>query len=149
MSIFSERLKKLRKDKKLSQQNMADTLNINRGSYTNWELGKREPNIETIIKLAWELDSSIDYLLGTTNINYGREHATVAPPMDLETANTALEHLELTKKLQGLSEEEYNHQKSNLQNIINDWKNWEKKAPHENRIGTNQTKPNETTLNDL
>ncbi len=87
--------------------------------------------------------------MGASDSNYGREHSIIAPTIDLETAYTALENLELTKELQGLTEKEYNHQKSSLQKIINDWKNWQKKTPHENNIGTKETKPNETNLNDL
>ncbi|AUS68782.1 helix-turn-helix domain-containing protein [Lactococcus lactis] len=64
MSIFSERLRKLRKEKKLSQQQIADILNINRGSYSNWELGKREPDFDKVKELAKILGTSTDYLLG-------------------------------------------------------------------------------------
>ncbi|OAL08074.1 transcriptional regulator [Lactococcus garvieae] len=70
MNIFSERIRKLRKDKKLSQQQVADALNINRGSYSNWELGKREPDLDKIRELAKILGTNTGYLIGDTDNNY-------------------------------------------------------------------------------
>ncbi|MCJ7967703.1 MAG: helix-turn-helix domain-containing protein [Lactococcus lactis] len=46
MSVFAERLKELRKQNKLTQQDIANKLDVSRVAYTNWENGKREPNLE-------------------------------------------------------------------------------------------------------
>ena len=48
MTVFSENLKKLRKQFHLSQQELADRLNIGRSTLANYEQGKREPNFETL-----------------------------------------------------------------------------------------------------
>jgi transcriptional regulator, cro/CI family len=64
MSVFSDRLKKKRLEKGLIQQEIADILKINRVTYTNWEKGNREPNLENVVKLANILDVATDYLLG-------------------------------------------------------------------------------------
>lgn len=61
-----EVLKQLRKQNKKSQQEIADFLGVNRGTYTNYELGKREPDFETLKKLAQYFNVSIDFLLGYT-----------------------------------------------------------------------------------
>lgn len=69
MSKFSERLKQLRSEKKMTQQALADLVNVNRVTYTNWENGKREPELDKVVELATELNSTIDYLLGNSDIN--------------------------------------------------------------------------------
>ena len=68
MSIFSERLRELRKEKGLTQKELADKVGISRVGYGYWEKGKREPNFKKLILLAKYLYVSTDYLLGLTNI---------------------------------------------------------------------------------
>ena len=63
-NVFPERLKEMRQKSGLTQQEVADLININRGSYSNWENGKREPNFDNLIKLAELLNVSVDKLLG-------------------------------------------------------------------------------------
>lgn len=64
MEIFGRRLREVRKSKKLTQQQIADEIGVNRGSYSNWEKGKREPSFENLIKLADLFEVSLDCLLG-------------------------------------------------------------------------------------
>lgn len=64
MSIFSNRLKNLRKDKNITQKQVAQYLKITERAYQNYEYGNREPNLETIILIADFLDTTIDYLVG-------------------------------------------------------------------------------------
>ena len=68
MSVFSERLRDLRKGKGLTQQELADKVGISRVGYGYWETGTREPNFKKLILLAKYLYVSTDYLLGLTNI---------------------------------------------------------------------------------
>lgn len=65
--MFSERLAYLRKNKKLTHQNMADSLGITRQGYGYYENGKREPDLNTLQKLADLLETTTDYLLGRTD----------------------------------------------------------------------------------
>ena len=62
--IFSERLKTLRKEKKLTQKELAEQIGISQKSYSHWETGKNEPSLENLIKLADLLEVSIDWLFG-------------------------------------------------------------------------------------
>lgn len=62
--VFIENLKWLRKINRFTQQQIADEVNVNRVTYTNWEKGKREPNFEKLIKLAEVFNVSVDKLLG-------------------------------------------------------------------------------------
>ena len=58
------RLKELRIKKNIKQQDLAKALNITKQSVSNWENGKRLPNIEILILLADFYNCSLDYLVG-------------------------------------------------------------------------------------
>lgn len=64
MSIFGDNIKRLRKNKGLKQQELAEILGIKRNSYSDWENGKTEPRFENLVKLADLLDVSLDWLFG-------------------------------------------------------------------------------------
>jgi transcriptional regulator with XRE-family HTH domain len=64
--MFGTRIKELRKKKKFTQTDIAKRLGIPRGTYSNYELGNREPDFNTVEKLADIFEVSIDYLLGRT-----------------------------------------------------------------------------------
>lgn len=53
----------------MTQQTIADLVGVNRATYTNWENGKREPELDKVIELAKELNTTVDYLLGNSDIN--------------------------------------------------------------------------------
>ena len=62
-----KRLRKLRQKQGLTQEEMAKVLGYSRQRYNFYETGKREPDNETIVKLADFFEVSTDYLLGTTD----------------------------------------------------------------------------------
>ena len=64
MEKFHEKLKVLRKKKGLTQQEVAELLNVERVTYTKWENGKSKPNYEKLSMLVCIFDVSLDYLLG-------------------------------------------------------------------------------------
>ena len=64
METFNKRLKELRTDKKISQKRLAEILKTNNSSVCDWECGRSEPSIETIVKLCDIFGVSADYLLG-------------------------------------------------------------------------------------
>lgn len=61
-------MKLIREMKKLTQQEVAEYLNLTRQSYNYYELGKRSPDMETLVKLADLYNVSIDYLLGRSTL---------------------------------------------------------------------------------
>lgn len=63
-----ENLKKLRKTKKLSQQQLADILLVSQQSIYKYENNITSPDIETLIRMADFFDTSIDYLVEHTDI---------------------------------------------------------------------------------
>lgn len=64
MSIFGDNIKRLRKNKGLKQQEIAELLGIKRNTYSDWENGKTEPSFENLVKLADLLEVSLDWLFG-------------------------------------------------------------------------------------
>ena len=64
MSKFSERLKALRKDKGLSQDQLAKEVGLTHTAIGLWEQDKRVPNLDAVISLAKFFDVSIDFLAG-------------------------------------------------------------------------------------
>ncbi|MCI8497675.1 MAG: helix-turn-helix transcriptional regulator [Clostridiales bacterium] len=62
--MMGEWLADLRKDKGLTQTELAAILGIDRRNYGNYERGCREPNDELKIKIARYFNVSLDYLLG-------------------------------------------------------------------------------------
>lgn len=67
MKIYNERIKGLREDKDKTQQEIADYLHIAQNTYSQYENGKREIPIDTLITLSKYYDVSSDYILGLSN----------------------------------------------------------------------------------
>ena len=65
--MFAERLKELRKEKNMTQVQLAEALGVSKGTIAMWEIGKREPNFETLDRLSDIFDKRIDYILGYSN----------------------------------------------------------------------------------
>ena len=66
MDIFAVRLKELRMEKRLTQQQLATTLQTTDDSIYSWEKGRSEPSIAVIRKICDFFEVSSDYLLGRT-----------------------------------------------------------------------------------
>ena len=62
--MIGDRLKELRKEKNLSQIQLASQIGVSQKAIDYWELGTNEPKASYIIKLAKYFDVSADYLLG-------------------------------------------------------------------------------------
>lgn len=62
--MFGKRLRECRKQRKMTQQDMADRLNLALRSYQRYEAEDFQPSLEILIAIADTLDASIDYLLG-------------------------------------------------------------------------------------
>ena len=61
-------LRLLREEKGISQQKLADMLNISQQAIFKYEKTANEPDISTLIKLSEIFDVSVDYLIGNTEI---------------------------------------------------------------------------------
>jgi transcriptional regulator with XRE-family HTH domain len=66
-SIFSQRLRALRKQKKIRQKDLADIMKVSASTVTRWEKGQNEPDTEKIREIADYFQVSADYLIGNSN----------------------------------------------------------------------------------
>lgn len=71
--MFGTRIISLRKSKDLTQTELAEKIGLSRSALSLYELEKREPDIDTVKKIATYFGVSIDYLLG--NIDHPTPNA--------------------------------------------------------------------------
>ncbi len=67
-SQFATRLVALRKEKGVSQYDLAAALSLSRSTYSGYETEGKQPDYECLVRLASYLDTSTDYLLGCSDI---------------------------------------------------------------------------------
>lgn len=65
MKEYAKRLRALRKEKGLTQQDVADRLRVNKQTISGYERGIRKPDFEKLDELADLFDVSIAYLVGS------------------------------------------------------------------------------------
>ncbi|MBQ7923811.1 MAG: helix-turn-helix transcriptional regulator [Clostridia bacterium] len=65
---FCERLKELRIEKEISQQELGKLLNVSKMAVSHWEKGHSEPSISQLIILSNFFQVSVDYLVGKTDL---------------------------------------------------------------------------------
>ncbi len=65
-----ENLRILREQTGLSQQKLADQLGLTQQSIHSYESGAYEPDISTLKRFAAYFDTSVDYLIGNTDIRH-------------------------------------------------------------------------------
>lgn len=61
--IFSEKLQILRKNKGLTQESLAEKLNVSRQAVAKWESGQVYPDIFNLIQISNMMNVSVDYLV--------------------------------------------------------------------------------------
>lgn len=75
--MFSDRLKRLRAERHISQVALGKDLFVSQQAVAKWELGTASPNPEMITKIAKYFDVSTDFLLGNTE---ERKETPTNPP---------------------------------------------------------------------
>ena len=66
---FSDNLKTIRKEKNLSQEELAELLGVSRQAVSKWELGDGYPEAEKLLIIAGKLNVSLDALMDTEIVN--------------------------------------------------------------------------------
>ena len=61
--ILGEKIKSIRQENKLSQEEFSEKFNVTRQTVSNWENGKSVPDLETIVRMSSEFKVSTDELL--------------------------------------------------------------------------------------
>ena len=70
---IGNRIKQLRKEHGLTQQELADKLNLAKSSISSYEGGARMPSYEMLINMSTYFNCSIDFLMGLTSIEKPKE----------------------------------------------------------------------------
>ena len=67
MANFAQRLKELRTIRKLTQNRLAELLNVKPRVYSRWETGDAVPHFDTIVRLADILGVTLDEMAGRSD----------------------------------------------------------------------------------
>ena len=65
--IFANRIKKIRNDFNISQERLAEELNVSRQAVSKWEAGNAMPDIDNLVEISNMFQVSLDYLLKDSN----------------------------------------------------------------------------------
>lgn len=83
-------LRLLRQEKGISQQKLADMLNISQQAIFKYEKTDNEPDISTLIKLAEIFDVTVDFLIGNSDIRGRNVRQNAVMLTEQETAHIKL-----------------------------------------------------------
>lgn len=64
--MFGDKLKQIRKEKNIKQEDLGKLLNVGGTTISNWENNITQPSIEQIVEIAKFFNVSTDYLMGIT-----------------------------------------------------------------------------------
>lgn len=106
-----ERLKSLREQAGISQKRLAESIGVSQQSVNKYENHNIEPDIETLIHIADYFDTSVDYLIGHSDIDHRIEHLQ---PYDLNDTE-----MNLIKKYRSLSK----RQRQSISDVIDNYLN--------------------------
>lgn len=95
IEYFGDKLKTLRKSKKLTQAELAQRLEVSKSSVTSYEQGRIYPSLEIFSKICEILNVSSDYLLGISD----------ELPIKLSTAGLSDEEMRLLLQFLDLMEQ--------------------------------------------
>ena len=70
---FSEKLFELRKKSGLSQEELADKINVSRQTISKWEMNQSSPEMDKLVNLSEIFNISIDELVGNERLNESKK----------------------------------------------------------------------------
>lgn len=108
--ILGDRLRKLRERKGLNQKELAARLKIPNQNVSNYERGFRQPDYETLQKLADYFEVSIDYLLGRT------DDSAITKNKTTNDKNNDINKSDLTEQQQAVLEWALGHKELSFSN---------------------------------
>ena len=97
MLYFGARLRKLRKESELTQQQLADKLDVTKASISAYETNAKYPSIEVLIKIANTFNVSADYLLGISQ-NVQFDNSMLTDEQSLIVSDIVNEFIHLNSK---------------------------------------------------
>jgi len=109
---FAENLKQIRKEHHLSQEELAEILDVSRQAVSKWEQGNGYPEVETLLLLSSKLNVSLDSLMSTEIVKGTSNNANVTGTIVITSPNenviaTCYKVLSSGKMLGGKSSPQY------------------------------------------
>ncbi|HEX6593369.1 MAG TPA: helix-turn-helix transcriptional regulator [Bacillota bacterium] len=105
MQAFIERLKDLRIEHGLKQEEIAKKLNISTSAYGYYEQGRNEPSLETLCQIAKTYSVSTDYLLGLTNTPKQKVYSISDELTFVDQEMAAIQHMKQRSLLEEISKD--------------------------------------------
>jgi len=95
--MFGERLRWLREEKDLTQQQIAEAIGSTQQKISNYENETVEPDCETLMKLADFFETTVDYILGRSGTRHRVEKYTALEELPVEAVKEVETFLEYVK----------------------------------------------------
>ena len=98
--MLGERLQELRKDKNMTQQDLAEILLVSFHTISSYERNRSVPNDEIKVKIAHIFDVSLDYLLGLIREPFSFErnkNTIILPELPDEAIKEITQFIEFVK----------------------------------------------------
>ncbi|WP_333604348.1 helix-turn-helix transcriptional regulator [Lactobacillus acetotolerans] len=111
--MFPERLKEVRKAKKLSQRDLAQALSVSQQTIGSWEVGRSEPNTELLQRIANYFNVTVDYLLEN------EKEKSATHPKHIDVEDIVDQQAMLTSRNHALSDEDRNAIRALLTTYLN------------------------------
>lgn len=92
---MSNRIRELRKEKKLTQEELGVLLGVKRTTITGYEIGQIDPSSDKLVKLSELFGVTADYLLGRTAIRNPKESGSVDVAVKLRQIIDSLSEVEI------------------------------------------------------
>lgn len=118
MATISERIKLLRNEYGLTQEDLANRLGVARATVASWEVGRRTPDADAIKKLANIFNTTADYLIGHTDTRHSTP--TKSDDIDLNKLDIAGVRPDMLEEYRELPDEA----QILLRELIKDFYNW-------------------------
>lgn len=71
---YNERIREIREDFSMTQQKVADLLNVGQRTYADYESGKTRIPVDSLLILAKYYNVSLDYITGASNVKTEYPH---------------------------------------------------------------------------
>lgn len=68
MPSFALRIRELRQEQRMTQQELADTFSVRVRTYQGYEYGESHPDVAKLVEIADYFNVSLDYLMGRSDV---------------------------------------------------------------------------------
>ncbi|CCW08033.1 MULTISPECIES: helix-turn-helix domain-containing protein [Bacillus] len=92
-NAIGKRVKEIRAELKMSQSQFAESIGVSKSLISLIELGRKNPSVETIDKIAKKGNVSIDYIMGRIDNRSSSKNETSKVKIELNTAVDRIEKL--------------------------------------------------------